>query len=655
MKVNKKYVMYAGGILLILSSYMAMCLTTISYKADMYNLLAIGVFIIIALLYIAYNIVFCKEYVEYFTQIRMLNFISGITLLVIILRDMNNNHFSGVQKYFLIMFLCSFIICEFIHVKKRKVSLYKEIVTGISSKIKQNIGLVILLAIFCVFSVYSGGTPYKWDARLYYLACQELNGFSISSLAIYGHIAQTFGIFTKIGTVIWGNVALAAYLNNVILACASIIAFYGILKHFYPFAGKIELVFATGTYAFSSYVLGLVNYMNLDYYCACIFPILVYVTLKQKWIYHIGVAVLFCFTKEPAIIIYVGICLAWLIWNEKKRWSISHKVEIKKMILTPQYWYMILVGGLWLCTYKLLGPWSAGVGGVALDFMYVSEKLKVMYVMNFSWIFTILCLLSFLRLRYKRNNKYNGFFLLLLLPLSLFTMFSCFFRTANHYRYNDIVLFVICIVSMLFILSWKRKWLKTITFSFLCAIMILSSYMTIDPISKKLFENVSTGNGYVLSTSEKGLLGDSSIYNKQMLYLENAVNMAICNALEKEDVILIQAKGNNPWYFDGMMDYGDMTENVTKSSLWWDITKKQRVELQKNDFQSFDIYHVMDEKDIACLVEENKKQKIYSYIIFCSDDIIVRDYIANQYSIIEEDEYNVFNWKLKQIRFVVNP
>lgn len=653
MDIKKRCFFSSVGLLEIIIVYFALCMTTISYKSSLYIVVSILLFVFALGLYIGINHVvqITVAVQRWATQMHTINMFAGILLIGLLLKDFQNVHFPGYQKLLLFLFLVTIIICESNYVKVNGWRKWCEPIICIIKKLQNNVGLLCVLFIFGILSIYVGGTPYKWDSRLYYISCHDLNAFSISNLAIYGHIAQTFGLLMKLGTVIFGSVETAALLINIIIAMAAIVAFYGILQCACPKARKIEMTLATGVYAFSPYMLGLVNYLNLDYYCACFFPILIYFTLKNEWIFHVVVAILFCFTKEPAIIIYAGLCLAWFIYHERLKWQEYHSIKINEIFCTPQYWYMGLIGALWLCTYKLLGPWSAGEGGIALDLSYALDKLKVMYLMNFNWIFTFLCIFALICWRYNKSKEYGQILPLVIIPLFVFTTFSCVFKTVNHYRYNDISLFILSIIAMLYILSWKRDLLKRLFLVAICVLMLCSSYLTFDPVSKALFPHISTGKGYILSTSGNGLLGDSSIYNKQMLFLENIVNAAIENGISHDDVILMQAQNNNPWYFDGMMDYDDMSDAITKSELWWDTKNTQRIEVENGNSIPLNIFHVMEAKDILNVLEANLSQQTYSYITLAEGNNTVSKYIRAQYLVIDEKEYSILNWKIKQLRF----
>ena len=88
-------------------------------------------------------------------------------------------------------------------------------------------------------------------------------------------------------------------------------------------------------------------------------------------------SLLFCFTKEPAIVIYGAVCAGAVLCDIMEQKGYSLTMRLRSCFVRKQYYLMILTGILWLVTYKALGPWSAGVGGFSVDTGYVVDKLKI--------------------------------------------------------------------------------------------------------------------------------------------------------------------------------------------------------------------------------------------------------------------------------------
>lgn len=650
MVLKNKKVISVLGLLQILILFLSLCFTTISYKSELLvyiSVLSYGIATIF------YSIFFglAQKYEKYFKQIHTINVIMGCVVLVILLRDPRNIHFPGYQKIILLLTFANLVFCEYLYLKKADLREILRKIKAVEISIKSQVELYLMLIVFGILSIHLGGTTYKWDSRLYYITCQELNAFSISDLAIYGHTAQAFGFLLKLGKVFFGDMNVAVHFVNVFVAMCGICAFYGIMRHICPKTGRINLCLATGVFAFSSYTLGLVNYLSLDYYCACLFPVVVYFMLKKQWVFHIIAAIFFVFTKEPAIIIYAGLCLGYLIIDIKQLKERYGLKVLKELFFSIKYWYMALIGILWLATYKLLGPWSAGEGGISFDFGFMWDKLKVMYLMNFGWYFSLLFLVAVLITVFKKKKNLFEIYTCLLIPLFVFTLFNCVFRTANHYRYNAITFFVICSVGMLYILELHKKYVVRIILGISCIISLCTSYLSIDPVSDSLFGKVFVGNGYIWSTSEDLRLGDSAIYNKQMLRSENALNQAFKASMTDGDQIVLQAEHNNIWYADGLTDFQPLNEDGYSYSCLWDTQLGQRVSVETEATQEIEMVQIADIEDIIRMVESNSFEKTYSYVAVSDTNNELIEQIKEYYSVLDEQEYEYGDWKYKRVRF----
>lgn len=650
MVLRNKSIVKTLGLLYLLLVFFGLCFSTISYKDELFYGLSVLLFGSAVILF-CIIFVFSKKFHDYYKQMSYINAVIGIVVLGLLLNDCQSIAFPGFQKVILIILLIGSVFCELLYLKEMHRTERGKRFKVLKAYFVENIGLYFILLLFLILSMHLGGTTYKWDSRLYFITCQELNAFSISNLAIYGHIAQGFGLLIKLGNALIGSMNVAVHVMNVFVAMCGICAFYGIMRYICPRVGKLNLCLSTGVYAFSAYTLGLVNYLSLDYYCASLFPVVVYFMLKKQWIFHIIAAIFFCFTKEPAIIIYAGLCLGYLVVDIRGLRERNGLKVLKKLFFSIKYWYMALIGILWFATYKLLGPWSAGEGGISFDFGFMWDKIKVMYLMNFGWYFTSLFLVAVLITVIKKKKNMFQIYTCLLIPLFVFTLFNCVFRTANHYRYNAITFFVICAVGMLYVLNLEKKHIARIILGISCIISLSTSYTSIDPITDILFGKVFVGNGYIWSTSEDLRLGDSAIYNKQMLGAENALNQAFKASMIDGDQIVLQAEHNNIWYADGLTDFHPLTEDGYNYSCLWDAKMAQRVSVENEATQEIEVVQIADIEDITRMAESDSLEQTYSYVAVSDTHNMLFQEIDEYYSIIDEEEYEYGDWKYKRVRF----
>lgn len=97
------------GVIQFLVIYSAFCISTISYKADLYICPTILLFGMASIVYCIIFSLFLKFH-QYFEQIHVVNLILVILLLGLLLRDLQNIYYPGYQKILLIMFLATAIL-----------------------------------------------------------------------------------------------------------------------------------------------------------------------------------------------------------------------------------------------------------------------------------------------------------------------------------------------------------------------------------------------------------------------------------------------------------------------------------------------------------------------------------------------------------------
>ena len=111
--------------------------------------------------------------------------------------------------------------------------------------------------------------------------------------------------------------------------------------------------------------------------------------LNKQWVLTTVVACMFVLTKEPALIAYGGVCVGLLIYDLGE-YGGNLKERLLHVFSEVHYYFLLIPLFLWLGTYKILGGWSAGNGGFGFDIPYVMDKLKVFFLFNWSWIFSVL-------------------------------------------------------------------------------------------------------------------------------------------------------------------------------------------------------------------------------------------------------------------------
>lgn len=508
--------------------------------------------------------------------------------------------------------------------------------------------LLFLLAVTALLLIEPDAVQFKWDGLLYYLACREGAADSISSLAPYGHIAQTYGMLNCLGRILAGDTAAAMIGMNIILFLCSVCAFYGMIKCMLP--GKQDFVYAlaAAVYAWSPFTLGMVYYHSLDFYCLCFFVIMLCFLYRRQWIYFFIASMLFCFTKEPAVLIYATTCVSLVVLDFTDQSGAPFWTRVGRMFRTKRYYAMTLPGILWLATYKILGPWSAGVGGLHIDGAYVFEKLKALYILQFNWLFTFFCVggaaVCILR---KERGVWQRLFPILCGQLA-FTVFSCIFKTVNHPRYNGTNQpALMCMAIVLSAYALEHLYGQILA-GCVAVLMAVSSFCTVDPVTRLSFPQYSAGST-VMITTDTNPLGDGMIYNRQMLWLEHALGAALADSLAGSDTVFFPSLGGNTYYFDGMAEVGAVTGVYYRQQEYWNPDRGRREAVFEDGVQIYTACQLAEEPDWDVVAKDFEGRKNYCYLP-CAGEGLAEE-IRQRFHVLEEQEYAYRGWKVYRISF----
>lgn len=634
-------------IIFMLGAFFSWCLLTVSYRNDVF-------FVLSALLNLVLIILFSialwksRDYIELYVQlkwiVRIILCIGGVICLF------GSFSIETKQDSFIIAmsFLWTLWACFILRTVKGRYEVgRKQTIKTFLTSGKANIGIVILMFLLIFLSYEEMGYQFKWDGLLYYKSCQNISLGSISSLALYGHISQTYAGIVALFNLVINDVGTTMIVVNIVLLLIAVFAYYHLLKIVIPNKKEIFYILTTTILAFSPYFLGMVNYFSLDFGLICLFPVVLYFTFQEKWIYQMITATLFCFTKETAVIIYAGLCLGIIIVDFcfKKRTTFYEMFKIK------HYYTMAIPGVLWLLTFLLLGPWNAGESAVVLDVSYIIKKLEVLYLFQFNWLFTLIILIYlFILLSENKGLLINKYIFPLIMSQFFFTLFSCIFKTVNHPRYIDSsVVFLYCTATYcLAKLMNERR--QVIICGIISLVLLISSYKSIDIISNNLFEQIDIGQDKIITTYDLPL-GDGAIYNKQMLWMEGAMNKVLKDAIEAEDIIVIPAIDDSTYAFDGASEVADTEGGYIIQSQYWNDTNNRREVLKNENNQEYNIYHISDRADINIIPNPNHKNISYIYI----DSVMKNDFkaVLENANIIDEQNYFYRGWVMKRI--IVGP
>lgn len=688
---NRKLQAAAAGLCAVFGIYFAFCLSTsaLSHERTVFMLLHL----IVVLLAGAAYLLFCRLSAEWESVRKQTVVINGVLMVCAVLflaanllngnadgsavRNMAGNEGSGAGNFavyqWISQFLCVVIALAaeavLLHGKKHHTAPCKKTVDrhGIQGFLVSHIPL-FLLCIITMLLVYDPAmSQFKWDGALYYLACRSASVYSVSSMALYGHISQTMGAAVRFLTALMRNdLAAGMMLGNALMLLISICAFYGIVKALLP--GRREMVYASAAavYAWSPFALGMVNYYSLDFYSMCLFPVVIYYTVRRQWILQVVTGLFFCFTKEPAIVIYGALCVGVVagdLWQNARNAMADKR---KRLFCTPQYYAMAAVALLWGVTIMMLGAWSGGNGGFSTDGAYILEKCKVLYILNFNWLCTAFILTGGMIL--VLSGKIRADKVRMLLPVLTaqtgFTLFSCLFRTVNHARYADIspvCLYLLCclvlakITDLLFARMAKMR--ESVNGRFLSAvyaalalILLISCYRTIDPVSMAVFRTVPIGTETMLTTGTPAP-GDSMIYNKQTLWFERALSEALSDVDFGEEAVLFPTVDGNAYHFEGFATAQTLTAGEYRVfEEYWDPAVQCRKPLPFKGSIPLHVTAITDMESLRRLMRESPSAR---YVYFYSElaGAEMAGEIGRAYRVTEAESVNYRGWQVYRLTF----
>lgn len=474
--------------------------------------------------------------------------------------------------------------------------------------------------------------------------------FYLQDLTISGHLNIGYVVGNLLNIEIFKSARMGMQFGNIFVLIIGAVAFYNLLKLIVP--GKEEWIYAltTAIFSFSPFLLGMVHVFCWDYWMICLFPLVVLTAYQKKWILHFGVALLFCFLKEPAIVVYAFFCAGVLLYDImaiKRQAHASFKSICFEIIRKPSYWLMCIIGACWAFLYVMLTHWSGG-GEFAINISYILDKLSVLYVLNFNWLFLLLSVISLFHFARKSWTNWQWMAPMLLADMA-FVIFSCLFETSNHARYVDSHVGVMYLFTGALVIDFGNHVIrKSVAVSALAGIMLLSSFFTVDPLSLCLFDTLEVGGGRIITTGKKESISDSIVYNFQYMGFETATLKALQD-IAGEVQVVFPLVNNNVWYFDGISDFKQQ-ENFDITQEFWDESQNVRRNMPEENLIELSLMHIADEADLEDYLEPSTK---YAYIFLENIGEKQAEKIRKNYNVLEEKTFQSGSFILDRIIFEI--
>lgn len=456
--------------------------------------------------------------------------------------------------------------------------LYLEIRSfDILNKAKNNKCLIIFLLLFIILSLETLNTWTRLDSDIYYYYLQEAQKWNLSfdSLKLFrlgGHQSMGYTIFGLLGVYLTPNSPMGLRLVNIVMICISSFCFHSILKFFIKENSLILLL--TGLFIFNPLILGTIYEINLDLPMTCFYIWTIYALLYSNKIYLFLSAFFLSFSKETGVILLFGLALGWglkevinIYNNKQEKWRENIDFKTWVCLGLPMIFWLIFkkMGFVWREESNSLSISSNTMDKIGFNLDNTLIKIIELFILNFSWIFTICIIYCMIILLLKERKIVLTKKILNGLPIVfssiLFIFFQFIYITYCHIRYITPYWIGLIWTFGIFIVNGFSKRKRLILCFLLLCLLGIQCFYTIDPVSRRICNTINIGQTeiYTTRTFVRGSndeiqtkstnpellpyfeMTQSAIYNRQFMYFEKAFEKLLKEIKYDDDTLLLVA------------------------------------------------------------------------------------------------------------------
>lgn len=495
----------------------------------------------------------------------------------------------------------------------------------------ENCFLWLTLLAAGILRSFSMDTMQRWDAGEYYYklgtACENFDYTwqGLSNFRLCGHPTLIFAPIYAIGEFLFPRRIIGMELVSLFLTLLAIFCIHRILERIMPECPKMRLAFYTFLVSCGPLFLGTFQMFNPDYATAVFAVAAVYSWMNRKYYLLFFWCLAIVQSKETGIVVVGGVLLGMALsgWLEKKGNGKEKALFVLKdggnwaagFAVLFQLVYMKWIGGLtsWGTDRQKGFVWNShGENCFGFQPLLVVTKLKQYFLLNFNWIYTLLLLTGFFLLLWqikrgrgkktvsaKRENFYGRMAagisgVRVLLPLlfgALFLgVFLMLYITAALVRYQvlwDLAIAMLAVCMLEILLQGRWRLLVGVP---LLLLMLIQSYLTIDPVSRAVFPQVDTGAVpllYIQSPNFSTYYGDTLVYNHQYTFLDKGLNQAFADTYQGGDICVVHF-GNS--FGDGTQFNGNWWQDWVAYLLRWDSTTNERVHYKSENTKTIRVF-----------------------------------------------------------------
>lgn len=599
------------------------------------------IFLCGALLYslVAYWIVakkiFDDSFVKQFVCVSFLISLLSVFLLIKLFPFSN----SG---YYYILFVGAYFIPSVVVVTsdfKEKKGIIR---TGLTNLEKRSAVYFVGIVITLLLLSYQEKIYFMHDCNIFYSLLAELNDvtdlFDLEKQSLAGHISIAYSFLGIIHNLLWKS-SIIGFANYAKLLM--IVAAYGYWKLFrFLYVGKkeIEYFLITMLFAASPYILGFVTNNSYDYAACCVFPLLAYLLFSHQYIFSFLVSLYFVFCKEPCVVVYSFFLFGIYLVEAIKTRKVIHDVLRYIGLLMPCF--------LWVFCYFFVVHWTFS-GGTILSWTYALAKIKSFVLLNFNWVFVILAVASVI-VAARKHKEFLEYQIPIALSTVAFICVSIFTNSAGmmHARYIDSFISQIYILASFIPMFFLHKFcIKVVFYAVFNTIVLVSCFLTIDPLSMMAYQCTNVGRLPVISTGAL-ILSDAGVYNRQYQNFGYITDMALDKVcLQDNSIIFMPAIGGITECFDSLGFYTVVNdgEEVVYEEQW---SKSKHTRATDDGDHSFEIHFIVDTQPIDI---PNGKMGYYLYTDYAGAELA--NSIDEDFRVLGIDSFEKNGWVIHRIQF----
>ncbi len=364
---------------------------------------------------------------------------------------------------------------------------------------------------------YIRGFMEAWDTW-------DLTPNTFNAFMIAGHLSGAYSFVLYMVSLplraLGVSFELCVRITGLILVIAMLIAFYVVVRKITPQESRINTSVLMLILVLAPSFFGTSYLMDSDLPQTVFFMLLLMAFCCDMKVFKYLFATALVFTKETAIVLLAGIFVGGLIYRIPRA---KEKGFIKKAAnYLMNETYFVFAAGLfmvplilgkegWSKTLKQAVKSALGIknpNAIPTPDMvdkgaYRLVKLAGTFVSHYNWVITlmiiigaVLIFISSRKAKISSNEYLKAFLPVLSGSFVFFMLFSVGFFTYPHYRYFKtgylmLVLFLAVTAGSLKI----KDIIKTIALTLVCILVAIESFITTDPLTRRIYRSVECGNG----------------------------------------------------------------------------------------------------------------------------------------------------------------